>query len=93
MAGSAPPSEVGAALEGKLLGCLKDHFERKAEASDIPWVAEGMRIKTELQLLEQLGLTAEEAWDTLNEGGVKLPASLWSEWFTRAAASVPPVPY
>jgi hypothetical protein len=93
MASGTPPSEVGAALESKLFDCMTEHFERKAEASEIAWVAKGMRIKTELELLEQLGQTAEEAWATLNDGGLTLPAKLWGEWFARAAAAVPPVAY
>ncbi|HUA75699.1 MAG TPA: hypothetical protein VL988_13165 [Solirubrobacteraceae bacterium] len=92
MASSEPPANVGEELEGHLLTCLKGHFEHKAEASSIPWVARAMALKSEVEVLEELGLEPEAAWDQLVEHGVTLSVDVWREGLEHAAAAVPPVP-
>ncbi len=88
---SGEEPNVDEALEDRLLKCFKSYFDGKPEEGSIYWLAKAMTIRDNLDLLETLGYTGEQAWNQLMNGGVTLPADEWQRWFSEDAASVPPV--
>lgn len=85
-------TNIDGTLEASVETCLTNHLSGTAEASSISWVAKAMTLRDNLQMLESLGDTAQQAWDYLATGGtIELPANEWERWFNEDAASVPPV--
>jgi hypothetical protein len=81
---------VDEVLEGALIGCLEGHLADSPEFESLRWVAKAITVRDNLNLLQSLGESGEEAWSAL-ASGIRLPPSVWEKWLAEDAAAIPPV--